>query len=152
MRHEAMSEWVNSTGTGSLPGVRPFLSMSKGRDDDAEVRTVQESIAPEGAPTDGIGVIRSPRANSSLGRNPRVRRERWPTARRAKSLGPCPNEVRPVLCLSKGRDDGVEVRTVQKSIAPEGAPTVESGRLESDWSAHRKRVKALLPKGKSCPA
>ena len=43
----------------------------------------------------------------------------------AKALGPGPDEVRPVLSLSKGREDDVEFRNVQKSIAPEGAPTVE---------------------------
>ena len=47
------------------------------------------------------------------------------------ALGPGPDEVRPVLSLSKGREDDVEFRNVQKSIAPEGAPTVESEQLES---------------------
>ncbi|SFN29076.1 hypothetical protein SAMN05216289_1129 [Dokdonella immobilis] len=36
------------------------------------------------------------------------------TSEKAKALVPCQAEVRSVLSLSKGRDDGVEVRNVEK--------------------------------------
>ena len=80
-------------------------------------------------------VGRSPKASESSASDsdsaPRMRREAMSMQAKSKALAPCPGKVRPVLNLSKGRDDGADFELCGRSIAPEGASCSKRGMTRS---------------------